>query len=166
MGTHSSSPSRLLDGTPLKEVLASAPSLIGDDVLNIFEVDDGNLPFLFKVLAIRKALSIQTHPDKRMAERLHAERPDVYKGALRHAQRPSTRFTHCIHISRRKPQARNGHCTHSVHRTLWIPAPSTDRHISHFNPRICIPTPRNCHFKLPRQLGLTHTPPERRRKMH
>ena len=82
MGTHSSSPSRLLDGTPLKDVLASAPSLIGDDVLNIFEVDDGNLPFLFKILAIRKALSIQTHPDKRMAERLHAERPDLYKGAL------------------------------------------------------------------------------------
>ncbi|KLO17398.1 mannos-6-phosphate isomerase [Schizopora paradoxa] len=81
MGTHSSSPSRLLDGTPLKDVLASAPSLIGDDVLNIFEVDDGNLPFLFKILAIRKALSIQTHPDKRMAERLHAERPDLYKDA-------------------------------------------------------------------------------------
>lgn len=37
------------------------------------------LPFLFKVLSIRKALSIQVHPNKKEAERLHAERPDIYK---------------------------------------------------------------------------------------
>ena len=48
--------------------------------------NEGNLPFLLKVLAIGKALSIQTHPDKKMAERLHAEQPNVYKGASR---RPS-----------------------------------------------------------------------------
>jgi mannose-6-phosphate isomerase len=33
-----------------------------------------------QVLAIRKALSIQAHPDKKLAQKLHAERPDVYKG--------------------------------------------------------------------------------------
>ena len=80
MGTHRSSPSHLLDGTPLNEHLASAPSLIGDDILNIFEAGDGDIPFLFKILAIEKALSIQTHPDKAMAERLHAEKPKIYKG--------------------------------------------------------------------------------------
>ena len=33
-----------------------------------------------QVLAIRKALSIQAHPDKELAKRLHEEKPDVYKG--------------------------------------------------------------------------------------
>lgn len=37
------------------------------------------LPYLFKVLSIRKALSIQVHPNKCEAERLHAERPLIYK---------------------------------------------------------------------------------------
>jgi mannose-6-phosphate isomerase class I len=37
------------------------------------------LPFLLKVLSIAKALSIQAHPDKKLAEQLHAERPEVYK---------------------------------------------------------------------------------------
>lgn len=37
------------------------------------------LPFLFKVLSVNKALSIQAHPDKKLAERLHRERKDVYK---------------------------------------------------------------------------------------
>jgi len=37
------------------------------------------LPYLAKVLSIAKCLSIQAHPDKKLAEKLHAERPDVYK---------------------------------------------------------------------------------------
>lgn len=49
---------------------------MGQKVLNKFGPD---LPFLFKVLAIRKALSIQAHPDKQLAQKLHAERPDIYK---------------------------------------------------------------------------------------
>ncbi|KAJ2076006.1 Mannose-6-phosphate isomerase, partial [Coemansia sp. S142-1] len=40
---------------------------------------DGQLPFLFKVLSIEKALSIQAHPDKTLAQKLYAERPAVYK---------------------------------------------------------------------------------------
>lgn len=39
----------------------------------------GHLPFLFKVLSIHKALSIQAHPDKALAEKLFQERPDIYK---------------------------------------------------------------------------------------
>ncbi|KAL7730398.1 hypothetical protein ACLKA6_016629 [Drosophila palustris] len=38
-----------------------------------------DLPYLFKVLSIRKALSIQVHPNKCEAERLHQERPEIYK---------------------------------------------------------------------------------------
>ena len=39
----------------------------------------GDLSFLLKVLSVRKALSIQAHPDKHLAEQLHLERPNVYK---------------------------------------------------------------------------------------
>jgi mannose-6-phosphate isomerase len=41
----------------------------------------GNIEFLFKVLSVRKALSIQSHPDRALAEKLHASRPDLYKDA-------------------------------------------------------------------------------------
>ena len=80
MGTHPKSPSKLFDGTTLSSHLAAHPSLIGDEIITSFDAGDGNIPFLFKILAIEKALSIQTHPDKQLAERLHKERPDIYKG--------------------------------------------------------------------------------------
>ncbi|XP_017005146.2 mannose-6-phosphate isomerase [Drosophila takahashii] len=38
-----------------------------------------DLSYLFKVLSINKALSIQVHPNKCEAERLHKERPEIYK---------------------------------------------------------------------------------------
>ncbi|CAG7848148.1 Mannose-6-phosphate isomerase; AltName: Full=Phosphohexomutase; AltName: Full=Phosphomannose isomerase; Short=PMI [Serendipita indica DSM 11827] len=72
MGTHPNLPSKTLDGVPLPKILAESPSLLGSN-------SKGDLPFLFKVLAIRKALSIQSHPDKALAERLHREQPNVYK---------------------------------------------------------------------------------------
>ena len=81
MGTHPKSPSRLLDGTTLAEHLASNPSLLDDDIITSFDAADGNIPFLFKILAIEKALSIQSHPDKQTAEKLYEEQPDIYKGA-------------------------------------------------------------------------------------
>ncbi|CAM9481814.1 unnamed protein product [Pylaiella littoralis] len=77
IGTHPSGPSRVVrDGSPgplLKEVLDDNPHVLGAIKWK------GDLPFLFKVISISKALSIQAHPDKLLAERLHAERPDVYK---------------------------------------------------------------------------------------
>ncbi|PCH37027.1 mannose-6-phosphate isomerase [Wolfiporia cocos MD-104 SS10] len=85
MGTHPSGPSRLLESeanVTLAQYLTSHPELIGSNVVERFRsagAAQGNLPFLFKVLAIEKALSIQTHPDKKTAEQLHKERPDVYK---------------------------------------------------------------------------------------
>jgi mannose-6-phosphate isomerase len=39
----------------------------------------GDIPFLFKVLSVRTALSIQAHPDRALARALHARRPDLYK---------------------------------------------------------------------------------------
>jgi len=44
-------------------------------------VKGGNLPWLLKVLSAGKALSIQAHPDKSLAEKLHKDKPDLYKDA-------------------------------------------------------------------------------------
>lgn len=77
MGTHPSCPSTLLEGgQSLRDYLEEHPALLGDKVVRKFGKD---LPFLFKVLAIRKALSIQAHPDKLLAKKLHEERPEIYK---------------------------------------------------------------------------------------
>jgi len=83
MGTHVKSPSGVVDRKQnLAEILTMNPNLIGDQVSQRFDTTNGNLPFLFKVLAIGKALSIQTHPDKKTAERLHAQHPKVYTGEI------------------------------------------------------------------------------------
>ena len=67
----------LADGTPLKAWLAAAPQeRLGPAVAARF---GGDLPFLLKILSVAKALSIQAHPDIQLAQKLHAERPDVYK---------------------------------------------------------------------------------------
>jgi mannose-6-phosphate isomerase len=83
MGTHSKSPSKVASTDQLlSECLKADPSLIGERVANQFGAQDGNLPFLFKVLSIEKALSIQAHPDKKKAAALHSAKPDIYKGTL------------------------------------------------------------------------------------
>lgn len=81
MGTHPTSPSHILSSRePLSEHLKKHPDLIGQSIIQKFDASNGNLPFLFKVLSIEKALSIQTHPDKKSAEELHAKLPHIYKG--------------------------------------------------------------------------------------
>ncbi|KAG7668228.1 hypothetical protein KSW81_002126 [Nannochloris sp. 'desiccata'] len=79
MGTHPSGPSVLAEGTLSGEQLLAYirdhPEVLGD-AASKFGVD---LPFLFKVLSVKTALSIQSHPDKALAERLHSERPNEYK---------------------------------------------------------------------------------------
>ncbi|KAK9446769.1 mannose-6-phosphate isomerase [Limtongia smithiae] len=80
MGTHPSVPSKELSTqTTLHSLLAADASLVGADVASKF-ADSGSasLPFLFKVLSIRKVLSIQAHPDKSLAKILHAADPKNY----------------------------------------------------------------------------------------
>lgn len=78
MGTHPSGPSVVAaTGTGLKETIAKdAATHLGAKTLERFGED---LPFLTKVLSVSKALSIQAHPDKTLAAKLHADRPNVYK---------------------------------------------------------------------------------------
>ena len=68
MGAHPKAPSRVFcDGLwrPLPEVLQESPEeVLGKDVAHRF---NGRLPFLFKVLAAAKPLSIQAHPNREQA---------------------------------------------------------------------------------------------------
>ncbi|CAN4083197.1 unnamed protein product [Withania somnifera] len=93
MGTHDSGPSYVVeegrrtenghtngggirDKSTLKDLIEKNPSVLGETVLNKWGTQ---LAFLFKVLAVGKALSIQAHPDKDLAILLHKEQPLVYK---------------------------------------------------------------------------------------
>ncbi|XP_030940362.1 mannose-6-phosphate isomerase 1-like [Quercus lobata] len=96
MGTHESGPSFVVQaprasngvsvdvdvdvdddvGVSLKKWISENPNVLGDKVLHNWGCD---LPFLFKVLSVAKALSIQAHPNKELARALHKARPDVYK---------------------------------------------------------------------------------------
>lgn len=85
MGDHPSGPARvqspsgkepkkkLWRSSSLQEVMHRSPSMLGQ------LSETKQLPFLLKVLSIHKALSIQAHPDKIRAAKLHRERPDIYK---------------------------------------------------------------------------------------
>jgi len=77
MGTHPNGPSIVtVTGESLNEWIEKYPHVIGADVQESFGVQ---LPFLFKVLSVNKALSIQVHPSKAEAEELNCLFPDIYK---------------------------------------------------------------------------------------
>lgn len=80
MGTHPSNPSKDVNtGLTLLELVNNNTALLSHGIAEKYE---GKLPFLFKILSIQKALSIQAHPDKKLAERLHSEDPKNYPGTL------------------------------------------------------------------------------------
>lgn len=76
MGTHPSNPSKdLTTGRTLLDLVQDNEALLSHSTVAHY----GNkLPFLFKILSIAKALSIQAHPNKKLAEQLHAKDPQNY----------------------------------------------------------------------------------------
>ncbi|KAL5119657.1 Mannose-6-phosphate isomerase [Pleosporales sp. CAS-2024a] len=71
MGTHPSLPSKDLETKrTLLDLFQDNQALLSTEIANKYE---NRLPFLFKVLSINKALSIQAHPNKKLAEQLHAK---------------------------------------------------------------------------------------------
>lgn len=69
MGTHPSNPSKdLTTGRTLLDLVQDNQALMSSAISKKYEE---KLPFLFKVLSINKALSIQAHPNKKLAEQLH-----------------------------------------------------------------------------------------------
>ncbi|KAF1849352.1 mannose-6-phosphate isomeras-like protein [Cucurbitaria berberidis CBS 394.84] len=76
MGTHPSLPSKDLETQrTLLDLVQDNQALLSADIAERYE---NKLPFLFKVLSINKALSIQAHPNKKLAEQLHAKDPKNY----------------------------------------------------------------------------------------
>lgn len=79
IGAHPKAPSEIEVGdrrVGLDAVIAArGPEALGEYVMKKF---DGKLPFLLKVLSAAHALSIQTHPNKSQAVRLHAADPEHY----------------------------------------------------------------------------------------
>ncbi|XP_054013667.1 mannose-6-phosphate isomerase [Hylaeus anthracinus] len=79
MGTHPNGPSYIKElNIPLEKYIKENSEVLGSDVKKIF---GQHLPFLFKVLSVNKALSIQAHPNKDKAKQLHQQYPTIYKDA-------------------------------------------------------------------------------------
>ncbi|EPY26692.1 mannose-6-phosphate isomerase [Angomonas deanei] len=83
VGTHPNCPSYVIDGEnkiPLAEFIAKPENtykyLSRTHQRGPFK---DTIPYLLKILSIRTALSIQSHPCKALAEKLHKENPDKYK---------------------------------------------------------------------------------------
>lgn len=81
MGTHPKMPSKDFETQrDLHDLVQDNQALMSHEITAKYE---GKLPFLFKVLSIQKALSIQAHPNKKLAEQLHAKDPKNYPGMYR-----------------------------------------------------------------------------------
>ena len=77
MGTHAGNPSYDYETKrSLEDFLKDNQMLMGNDVVKKY---GEKLPFLFKVLSAQKALSIQAHPNKKLAKQLHEKNPKEYK---------------------------------------------------------------------------------------
>ncbi|KAJ5332350.1 Mannose-6-phosphate isomerase [Penicillium brevicompactum] len=76
MGTHPSLPSKDVETQrTLLDMVQDNQALLSTEISERF---GSKLPFLFKVLSVQKALSIQAHPNKKLAEQLHARDPKNY----------------------------------------------------------------------------------------
>lgn len=82
IGTHPNAPSQVIQGNEyisLATLIARDPNgILGTGVAERF---NHQLPFLLKVLSAAEPLSIQAHPDRAQAQRLHARDPKHYPDA-------------------------------------------------------------------------------------
>ena len=82
LGTHPNGPSMLLDypSVSLLTLIHSTPETQVGTSSNLAKSPKTSLglPFLLKILSINKVLSIQAHPSKPLAEKLHEEYPKIY----------------------------------------------------------------------------------------
>ncbi|GKZ20727.1 hypothetical protein AbraIFM66951_003028 [Aspergillus brasiliensis] len=75
MGTYPTVPSSILaTGELLSEYLQKHPEVTGEG----YKKWGAEVPFLPKILSFQKALPLQIHPDKALAEKLHKSNPDKY----------------------------------------------------------------------------------------
>jgi len=81
LGTHPNGPASV---APIRThastaTAASSTSSPSSRTTLLAHLNNQPLPFLLKYLSVAQALSIQAHPDEELANKLHQERPDVYK---------------------------------------------------------------------------------------
>ncbi|EDO14769.1 hypothetical protein Kpol_312p8 [Vanderwaltozyma polyspora DSM 70294] len=79
MGTHPKVPSKSkTNQKTLNELISEKPeTMLGNGIISQYK-STSEIPFLFKVLSIKKVLSIQAHPDKSLAKILRAQDPANY----------------------------------------------------------------------------------------
>lgn len=78
-GTYPSVPTYVMStGETLQDFVKKNPQLIGKSVLDRFGAE---IPFLPKILSFSKALPLQIHPHKKLAEKLHQVDPNKFKDA-------------------------------------------------------------------------------------
>lgn len=78
-GTHPSGPATLsVDNQRIRldKFLAKEPEMVGG--IEHYHKYNKKLPFLFKVLSVAQPLSLQAHPDKKLAQALHQKDPKNY----------------------------------------------------------------------------------------
>jgi len=80
MGAHVGAPSHVegTSQTSLKDWIEAHPESMGEEVPIKLQGWRRALPFLFKVLSVGTALSIQAHPDASLAVQLRKRRPEAY----------------------------------------------------------------------------------------
>ncbi|KAI9000508.1 mannose-6-phosphate isomerase [Trametes punicea] len=83
MGTHPNGPAHLFDdpSTPLLSLISSDPTFYLGETLVRKWPSTTHIPYLFKVLSIKKALPLQAHPDKGLAEQLQLKDPSNFVDA-------------------------------------------------------------------------------------
>ncbi len=80
MGTHKNGPAHLYDSPSISllSLIASDPEFyLGESLLRKWP-STTQIPYLFKVLSIEKALPLQAHPDKGLAEQLQRKDPSNF----------------------------------------------------------------------------------------
>lgn len=81
MGAHPPIPSSLKETNGqqlnLKDLISQEPAKFLGKAHSQF--GKNKLPFLFKVLSVKKTLSLQVHPDKEFAKELNQKNPEAYK---------------------------------------------------------------------------------------
>ncbi|KAI0635738.1 mannose-6-phosphate isomerase [Trametes polyzona] len=83
MGTHPNGPAHLFDdpSISLLSLISSDPTFYLGEALVRKWPSTTHIPYLFKVLSIKKALPLQAHPDKGLAEQLQLKDPSNFVDA-------------------------------------------------------------------------------------
>ncbi|XP_007478235.1 mannose-6-phosphate isomerase isoform X1 [Monodelphis domestica] len=78
MGTHPRGDALIADSSIIEKTLGQWISQNVSSLGTKVKEDYRDLPFLFKVLSVNTALSIQAHPNKQLAKKLHSQAPEHY----------------------------------------------------------------------------------------